>query len=112
MKMMTKCTEGTTTKNASMFLFSFFGHVFISFIQSFLPLINMSINPQFQGHDQYDVMMGSVTSHLSYAANTPVDSPGFTTVCISTNGALVADLENSYITAKLKYSFSIADGKA
>ena len=92
----------------------------------------MSINPQFQGHDQYDVMMGSVTSHFaqidnvllknecingqyqlvtaaSYAANTPVDSPGFTTVCISTNGALVADLENSYITAKLKYSFSIAD---
>ena len=92
----------------------------------------MSINPQFQGHDQYDVMMGSVTSHFaqidnvllknecingqyqlvtsaSYAANTPVDSPGFTTVCISTNGALVADLENSYITTKLKYSFTMAD---
>ena len=92
----------------------------------------MSINPQFQGHDQYDVMMGSVTSHFSqidnvllknecingqyqmvtqasYAANTPVDSPGFTTVCISTNGALIADLENSYITAKIKYYFTMAD---
>ena len=92
----------------------------------------MSINPQFQGHDQYDVMMGSVTSHFaqidnvllknecingqyqlvtsaSYAANTPVDSPGFTTVCISTNGALVADLENSYITTKIKYSFTMTD---
>ena len=92
----------------------------------------MSINPQFQGHDQYDVMLGSVTSHFaqidnvllknecingqyqlvtsaSYAANTPVDSPGFTTVCISGNGALVTDLENSYITAKVKHYFHMLD---
>ena len=78
----------------------------------------MSINPQFQGHDQYDVMKGSVSAHFAeidnvllrnecingqyqvvtqacYGANTPVDSPGFTTVCISTNGSLLADLENS-----------------
>ena len=92
----------------------------------------MSINPQFQGHDQYDVMMGSVTSHFaqidnvllknecvngqyqlvtsaSYAANTPVDSPGFTTVCISGNGSIITDLENSYITAKVKYFFPVKD---
>lgn len=90
----------------------------------------MSINPQFQGHDQYDVMLGSVTSHFaqidnvllknecidgqyqlvtaaSYAANTPVDAPGFTTVNISTTGALVADLENSYITAELQYTLKL-----
>ena len=90
----------------------------------------MSINPQFQGHDQYDVMLGSVTSHFaqidnvllknecidgqyqlvtaaSYAANTPVDAPGFTTVNISTSGALVADLENSYITAEIQYTLRL-----
>ena len=50
-----------------------------------------------------------MVTQASYAANTPVDSPGFTTVCISTNGALVADLENSYITAKIKYYFTMAD---
>ena len=77
-------------------------------------------------------MMGSVTSHFaqidnvllknecvngqyqlvtsaSYAANTPVDSPGFTTVCISGNGSIITDLENSYITAKVKYFFSVKD---
>ena len=90
----------------------------------------MSINPQFEGHDQYDVMLGSVTSHVaqidnvllknecidgqyqlvpaaSYAANTPVDAPGFTTVNISTTGALVADLENSYITAEIQYTLRL-----
>ena len=90
----------------------------------------MSINPQFEGHDQYDVMLGSVTSHFaqidnvllknecidgqyqlvtaaSYAANTPVDAPGFTTVNISTSGALVADLENSYITAEIQYTLRL-----
>ena len=69
----------------------------------------MSINPQFQGHDQYDVMMGSVTSHFAQIDNVLLKNECINGVCISTNGALVADLENSYITAKLKYSFSIAD---
>ena len=112
------------------------------YFELFLPLycpsllvfttFKMSINPQFQGHDQYDVMKGSVSAHFAeidnvllrnecingqyqvvtqacYGANTPVDSPGFTTVCISTNGSLLADLENSYITAKIKYNLSLKD---
>ena len=77
-------------------------------------------------------MLGSVTSHFaqidnvllknecingqyqlvtsaSYAANTPVNSPGFTTICISGNGAMVTDLENSYATAKVKYLFKMSD---
>ena len=49
------------------------------------------------------------TVSSSHGANTPVDSPGFTTVCISTNGSLLADLENSYITAKIKYNLSLKD---
>ena len=43
----------------------------------------------------------------SYAANTPVDAPVFTTVNISTTGAPVADLENSYITAELQYTLKL-----
>ena len=79
------------------------------YFELFLPLycpsllvfttFKMSINPQFQGHDQYDVMKGSVSAHFAeidnvllrnecingqyqvvtqacYGANTPVDSPG------------------------------------
>ena len=87
----------------------------------------MTINPQHHGHDQFDVLQGSVSNHFaqiesvllqnecvngqyqlntagSYAQNCPIDHPGFTTVCISTNGAIVADLENSYITAELEYT--------
>ena len=86
----------------------------------------MSINPQLTGHDQFDVLQGSVTNHFakiesvllqnecingqynlvtaaSYGSNTPVETPGFTRVCISTNGSIIADLENSYIEANLIY---------
>ena len=86
----------------------------------------MSINPQLTGHDQFDVLQGSVTNHFakiesvllqnecingqynlvtaaSYGANCPVETPGFTRVCISTNGSIIADLENSYIEANLRY---------
>ena len=41
----------------------------------------MSINPQFQGHDQYDVMKGSVSAHFAeivimyyYGMNASMDS--------------------------------------
>ena len=84
------------------------------------------INPQHTGNDSFDVLQGSVTNHFakiesvllqnecingqynlvtaaSYGANTPVATPGFTRVCISTNGSIIADLENSYIEANLKY---------
>ena len=90
----------------------------------------MTINPQLTGHDQFDVLQGSVTNHFariesvllqnecingqynlvtsaSYAANTPVVSPGFTKVCISTNGSIIADLENSYIEADLEYTLQL-----
>ena len=84
------------------------------------------INPQHTGNDQFDVLQGSVTNHFakiesvllqnecingqynlvtaaSYGANCPVETPGFTRVCISTNGSIIADLENSYIEANLRY---------
>lgn len=87
----------------------------------------MSLNPQAHGHDLVDVLEGSVSNHFaaiesvllknecvngqynlitaaSYASNTPVDSPGFTKVCFSTNGANIADLENSYIEADIDYT--------
>ena len=100
----------------------------------------MSINPQAQGHDMFDVLEGSVTNHFaaiesvllkneavngrydlttaaSYASNTPVDTPGFTKVCISTNGSVIADLENSYIEADIEYTLKytgtdVSDGAA
>ena len=87
----------------------------------------MSLNPQAHGHDLVDVLEGSVSNHFaaiesvllknecingqynlitaaSYASNTPVDTPGFTKVCFSTNGANIADLENSYIEADIEYT--------
>ena len=86
----------------------------------------MSLNPQAQGNSMVDVLQGSVSSHFSrlesvllqneaingqynlvtsaaYANNTPVKAPGFTKVCFSTNGSIVADLENSYIEADITY---------
>ena len=97
----------------------------------------MTINPQLQGKDQFEVLAGSVTNHFAqiesvllqnecvngqynmvssacYSQNTPVASPGFTRVCISVNGSLIADLENSYITADLIYTlkYSLAAGVA
>ena len=87
----------------------------------------MTINPQLQGKDQFEVLAGSVTNHFAqiesvllqnecvngqynmvssacYGQNTPVAAPGFTKVCISVNGSLIADLENSYITADIIYT--------
>ena len=86
----------------------------------------MSINPQAQGNDMFDVLQGSVSNHFTqiesvllqnecingqynlvssaaYAANCPVEAPGFTKVCFSTNGSIIADLENSYIEADITY---------
>ena len=96
----------------------------------------MSINPQLQGKGQFEVLAGSVTSHFaaietilqqnecingqynlltsaSYVQGTPVVAPGFTRVCISSNGSIIMDLENSYITAELEYTmrwWGAADG--
>ena len=53
-------------------------------------LQNECINGQYQ-----------LVTSASYAQNCPVTAPGFTRVCISTNGSIIADLENSYITAEL-----------
>ena len=87
----------------------------------------MTINPQHTGNDMFDVLEGSVSNHFaqiesvllknecingqynltsaaSYASNTPVDTPGFTKVCISTNGSNIADLENSYIEADIDFT--------
>ena len=94
----------------------------------------MSINPQLTGHDQFDVLQGSVTNHFakiesvllqnecingqynlvtaaSYGANCPVETPGFTRVCISTNGSIIADLENSYVEATLEYDLKYSGVK-
>ena len=86
------------------------------------------LNPEYQGKSAYEAIEdGSVSNHFaaiesvllknecisgrydlttaaSYASNTPVESPGFTKVCISTNGSVVADLENSYIEADLEFT--------
>ena len=87
----------------------------------------MTLNPQFQGKDAWEVLEGSVSNHFasiesvllknecingqynlvtaaSYASNCPVDTPGFTKVCFSTNGSNIADLENSYIEADIEYT--------
>ena len=92
------------------------------------------INPQHTGNDQFDVLQGSVTNHFakiesvllqnecingqynlvtaaSYGANCPVETPGFTRVCISTNGSIIADLENSYIEATLEYDLQYSGVK-
>ena len=89
----------------------------------------MTINPQAQGNSMYDVLQGSVSNHFTqiesillqnecingqynlvtsaaYAANCPVETPGFTKVCFSTNGSIVADLENSYIEADLEFTLN------
>ena len=99
------------------------------------------LNAEYQGKSDFEAMTdGSVSNHFaaiesvllknecisgrydlttaaSYASNTPVDSPGFTKVCISANGSVVADLENSYIEADLEFTLqyngtSINDKKA
>ena len=129
------CNPNTVNHNScdtfpSIFIYLAVSEHLRAAIPSILPGRQMSINPQFEGHDQYDVMLGSVTSHFaqidnvllknecidgqyqlitaaSYAANTPVDAPGFTTVNISTTGALVADLENSSITAEIQYTLRL-----
>jgi hypothetical protein len=40
----------------------------------------------------------------SYGANTPFKIPSFGRVCISTNGAAVVDMANSFITMKLRFT--------
>jgi hypothetical protein len=93
-------------------------------------LSKMSLNPQAEGKNLYDVLEGSVTSYFGrlagvlqrnesingeyqttvsacYGGNTPVALPNFTRVCISTNGATVVDLANSYITLELEYTLQL-----
>jgi hypothetical protein len=90
----------------------------------------MSLNPQAEGKSLYDVLDGSVTSYFTrlagvlqrnesvngmyqtnvsscYSGNTPVKVPGFCRVCISSNGANLVDLANSFITLKLKYQLKL-----
>lgn len=87
----------------------------------------MSLNPQTQGNTLLDVLEGTVTSEFArqessllanelvngqkrlvtsscYGGNTPVKAPSFTRVCLSTNGATIADMANCFINAKLKYT--------
>jgi hypothetical protein len=89
--------------------------------------VEMSLNPSAQGRSLYDVLEGSVTSYFSrlagvlqrnesvnglynttvtgsYGANTPFKVPGFGRVCISSNGATVVDMANTFITMKLNYT--------
>jgi hypothetical protein len=86
----------------------------------------MSLNPQAEGKNLYDVLEGTVSSYFGrlagvlqrnetlngsyqttvsscYGGNTPVAIPNFTRVCFSTDGAHVTDLANSYITMDLEY---------
>jgi hypothetical protein len=86
----------------------------------------MSLNPAAEGRSLYDALEGSVTGYFtrlagvlqrnesvnglykttvtsSYGANTPFKIPSFGRVCISTNGAAVVDMANSFITMKLHF---------
>jgi hypothetical protein len=89
----------------------------------------MSLNPQAESKNLYDVLEGSVTSYFSrlagvlqrnesvngqynttisscYGGNTPVDMGGNTRVCISTNGSTIVDMANSFLTMELEYKLS------
>jgi hypothetical protein len=91
----------------------------------------MSLNPSAEGRSLYDALEGSVTSYFnrlagvlqrnesvngmykttvtsSYGANTPFKVPGFGRVCISSNGATVVDMANSFITMKLEFTLKFA----
>jgi hypothetical protein len=90
----------------------------------------MSLNPQAEGKNLYDVLEGTVSSYFGrlagvlqrnetlngsyqttvsscYGGNTPVALPNFTRVCFSTDGAHVTDLSNSYINMDLEYTISL-----
>jgi hypothetical protein len=90
----------------------------------------MSLNPQAQGNDLYDVLEGSVSSYFSqidsvimqdecvngqyrttasgsYANACPAAMPAFTRVCLSTNGSTIVDMDTSYITVKLTFTLSM-----
>ena len=81
------------------------------------------LNPSAIGHDVYDFMEGNIsdfynavddaivksecvkgqyriTTAPSYNSTSPVKTPNFTTLGISSSGPIVVDLENSYITAE------------
>jgi hypothetical protein len=91
----------------------------------------MSLNQQTEGKSLYDVLDGSVTSYFtrlagvlqrngsvnglykttitsSYGANTPFKIPSFGRLCISTNGAAVVDMSNSFIEMKLTYTLKFS----
>jgi hypothetical protein len=90
----------------------------------------MSLNPGADSKSLYDVLEGSVSSYFQrlpgvlqrnesvngqyqtvvsscYGGNTPVKIPGFTRVCISTNGTTIVDMSNSFITMELKYKLRL-----
>jgi hypothetical protein len=90
----------------------------------------MSLNPQAQGNDLFDVLEGSVSSYFtqmgsvlqqnecvngqyrttssgSYANACPAALPAFTRVCLSTNGSTIVDMDTSYVTAKIEYTLSL-----
>ena len=87
------------------------------------------LNPSAIGHDVYDFMEGNIsdfynavddaivksecvkgqyriTTAPSYNSTSPVKTPNFTTLGISSSGPIVVDLENSYITAEPEITLS------
>jgi hypothetical protein len=93
----------------------------------------MSLNPQAQGNDLFDVLEGSVSSYFtqigsvlqqnecvngqyrttssgSYANACPAALPAFTRVCLSTNGSTIVDMDTSFVTASLEYTLSLDKG--
>ena len=87
------------------------------------------LNPSANGHDVYDYMEGNVsdfynavddaiaksecvkgqyriTTSPAYNSTSPVKTPNFTTLGISSSGPIVVDLENSFITAEPEITLS------
>ena len=87
------------------------------------------LNPSAVGHDVYDFMEGNVSDFYNavddaivksecvkgqyristspaYNSTSPVKTPNFTTLGISSSGPIVVDLENSFITAEPEITLS------
>ena len=92
-------------------------------------------NPSAVGHDAYDFLEGNVSDFYNavddaivksecvkgqyristspaYNSTSPVKTPNFTTLGISSSGPIVVDLENSFITAKPRITLSSSLAKA
>ena len=93
------------------------------------------LNPSANGHDVYDYMEGNVsdfynavddaiaksecvkgqyriTTSPAYNSTSPVKTPNFTTLGISSSGPIVVDLENSFITAEPEITLSSSLARA